>query len=145
MEIVKIETVERLGLAFGIRVKVFVEEQGVPKELEMDEYDVSPEACRHFLALDGGEPVATGRYKTFEPGTAKMQRIAVLLSRRGQGVGKALLLAMEEDAIKQGFAFSLLDAQCAAEGFYEKLGYETISDEPFLDADIPHVRMRKSL
>ena len=74
-----------------------------------------------------------------------MQRIAVRLPYRGLGVGKFLLLDMEEDALQSGYTSSLLDAQCTAEEFYHKLGYETISAEPFLDADIPHVRMRKNL
>ncbi|MFC5406438.1 GNAT family N-acetyltransferase [Cohnella soli] len=145
MQIVKIESEQQLKQAFDIRLQVFVEEQGVPRELEMDEYDVSLEACSHFLALNDEVPVATGRYKTLEQGIAKMQRIAVLKQCRGLGVGKELLLAMEEDAKRSGYVATVLDSQCSAEGFYTKLGYTTISDEPFLDAGIQHVRMKKLL
>jgi predicted GNAT family N-acyltransferase len=143
MKVLPIETDEMLLLAFAIRVKVFVEEQGVPRELEMDEYDVSPEACHHYIVMMDEEPIATGRWKEYEPGVAKMQRIAVLKPNRGLGAGKLLLEAMEADAMRSGYQVFLLDAQCTAEAFYLKLGYWTESTEPFLDADILHVRMRK--
>jgi predicted GNAT family N-acyltransferase len=145
MKLVKVETDEQLNEAFAIRVEVFVEEQGVPRELELDELDVSPAACNHYLVMEGDAPIATGRFKTYESGVAKMQRIAVLKPSRSLGVGKFLLLEMEKEAERMGYRYSLLDAQCAAEEFYQKLGYVTESKEPFLDADIWHVRMRKSL
>jgi predicted GNAT family N-acyltransferase len=145
MKLLPIVTDEMLKLAFDIRVKVFVEEQGVPREIEMDEYDVSPAACHHYLVMKDDKPIATGRWKPFEPGVVKMQRIAVLKPYRGLGVGGFLLVEMEKDASGLGYRESLLDAQCIAESFYLKLGYLTESSEPFLDADIPHVRMRKVL
>lgn len=145
MKCVKVETSEQLNKAFSIRLEVFVEEQGVPRELEMDEYDDSPKVCHHFIVLKDDLPIATGRWKEYEPEVAKMQRIAVLQRYRGLGVGRFLLEGMEEDAFNQGYKASLLDAQCTAEVFYSKLGYQTESTEPFLDANIPHVRMRKIL
>ncbi|MFD0670205.1 GNAT family N-acetyltransferase [Cohnella sp. GCM10027633] len=145
MQVVKITNEEQLEQALVIRFAVFVDEQGVPSDLEKDEYDASPESCNHHLLLDGETALATGRWKTFEPGVAKMQRIAVLQASRGQGLGKTLLEAMERDAKAHGYHSSLLDAQCSAEAFYRKLGYETISAEPFLDAGIEHVRMVKRL
>jgi predicted GNAT family N-acyltransferase len=145
MRMIPITTNELLQQAFDIRVEVFVKEQGVPRELEMDEYDESPEACRHFIVLKDEQPIATGRWKEYEPGVAKMQRIAVLMPFRGLGVGKFLLQGMEEEAVRLGYNASILDAQCTAEEFYLKLGYRTESTEPFLDANIPHVRMLKKL
>lgn len=146
MKCTHITTEDRLKDALDIRMKVFVEEQGVPRDLELDEYDETPASCRHFIVQkEDGEPVATGRWKQYEPGVAKMQRIAVLKPYRGSGVGRLLLEGMEEDALKSGYAESLLDAQCTAEAFYQKLGYVTESTEPFFDADILHVRMRKPL
>lgn len=145
MKCVKIKTTEQLRQAFDIRLEVFVKEQGVPRDLEMDEFDDSPLACNHFIVIMDELPIATGRWKAYEPGVAKMQRIAVIMKYRGTGVGKFLLQEMEEDARAQGNKASLLDAQCTAEAFYYKLGYQTESMEPFLDANIPHVRMRKIL
>jgi predicted GNAT family N-acyltransferase len=145
MQVLRAMTQDELERALRIRMEVFVEEQGVPSELEVDEYDASPVACHHFVVMDGGDAVATGRWKPFEADAVKMQRIAVRLPNRGGGVGKQLLQAMEEDARQAGFRYSVLDAQCTAEKFYAKLGYEVVSTEPFLDADIWHVRMRKNL
>ncbi|MDI4645615.1 GNAT family N-acetyltransferase [Cohnella hashimotonis] len=134
-----------LEQALALRMDVFVKEQGVASDEEVDEYDESPSACRHFLVTDEGEPVAAGRWKAFEPGVAKLQRIAVRLPYRGRSIGRLLVSAMEEDASALGYDSAVLDAQCSAEPFYEKLGYTTISAEPFYDAGILHVRMSKAL
>ncbi len=144
-EIVRVTTEEQLQMGLDIRTKVFVEEQKVPAEEEIDEYDVISPNVYHILILDEGVPVATGRLIYYKADTAKMQRIAVLQGYRTKGYGRVLLLAMEELARELGLVASILDAQCQAEDFYKKLGYEVISTEPFYDAGILHVRMQKKL
>lgn len=145
MDIIRVTTVDQLKDCFHIRMKVFVEEQQVPAHLEMDEKDESPEASHHFLIIKDGQPLATARWYAYKPDTAKLQRVAVLKEYRGLGLGKQLILAMEQQARELNMHYSLLDAQCQAEGFYERLGYQNISPEPFDDAGIPHVRMQKQL
>ncbi|QGQ95506.1 GNAT family N-acetyltransferase [Paenibacillus psychroresistens] len=145
MEIVRVQTMEELNQCFTIRKIVFVEEQGVPADIEIDEFDASPEACRHSLLLYNNEPVATGRWQAYKVDTAKLQRLAVLKPFRGLGIGKKLILALEQQAREAGFQYTLLDGQCHAEAFYLKLGYVIISDEPFEEAGIMHVRMQKTL
>jgi predicted GNAT family N-acyltransferase len=145
LEIISVITEEQLGQALNIRKEVFVREQQVPADLEIDEYDTTPQACHHMLALDGGDPIATGRWRFYEEDTAKLQRVAVRKDYRGTGAGKAIILALEAQAKAEGALYTILDGQCQAEGFYRKLGYETISTEPFYDAGILHVRMRKRL
>ncbi|WP_458127301.1 GNAT family N-acetyltransferase [Paenibacillus sp. Z3-2] len=144
-EISYVTTKEQLEQALGIRHHVFVIEQQVPAEIEIDQYDVISPDVHHVLLSTDGQAVATGRLIYYSKDTAKMQRIAVLESHRSFGYGRVLLLAMEERARELGLSYSVLDAQCQAQKFYEKLGYEVISEEPFYDADILHVRMRKSL
>ncbi|MEK4437242.1 MULTISPECIES: GNAT family N-acetyltransferase [Paenibacillus] len=144
-EISYVTTDEQLQQALGIRHDVFVIEQQVPAEIEIDQFDVISPDVHHVLLSTDGQAVATGRLIYYSKDTAKMQRIAVLQSHRSFGYGRVLLLAMEERARELGLTYSLLDAQCQAQKFYEKLGYEVISEEPFYDADILHVRMRKSL
>jgi len=136
---------EQLQTCFRIRREVFVEEQGVSEDLEWDEKDRSAGACRHFLLMRNGEAVGTARWYGYDAETAKLQRVAVLQPYRGIGAGKRLILGMEEDARRQGYSFAMLDGQCQAELFYRKLGYAVISDEPFYDAGILHVRMKKPL
>lgn len=140
-----VTTPAELEQSLAVRMEVFVKEQGVSSEEEVDRHDASPAASRHFLATDAGAPVGAGRWIIYEPGTAKLQRIAVKRSYRGRSVGRQLVQAMERDAAQLGFGEAILDAQCSAEAFYAKLGYETISQEPFYDAGILHVRMRKPL
>ena len=140
----KVTTREQLDHCLAIRQEVFVGEQGVSVDEELDEYDRSPESCLHILLSENGVPIGTGRIKTFEGTTAKLQRIAVLASMRGKGAGSAVVRAMEEAAIEAGYTGAVLDAQCQAEPFYAKLGYEPVSRDIFLDAGIPHIRMSRS-
>ncbi|MBP1961311.1 GNAT family N-acetyltransferase [Paenibacillus aceris] len=145
MEIIRVTTQDQLQECFKVRFKVFVDEQQVPEHLEMDEKDESPETCHHFLIVDGEQPVAAARWYEYQPQTAKMQRVAVLKEYRGKSLGKQIILAMEQQAREENCTSSILDAQCQAEGFYNQLGYQVISTEPFYDAGILHVRMKKPL
>ncbi|MFD0677839.1 MULTISPECIES: GNAT family N-acetyltransferase [unclassified Paenibacillus] len=140
-----VTTREQLQQCLAIRYEVFIQEQQVDESLEIDEFDQSPDACVHVLLLDNGQALATGRMRPYDETTMKLQRIAVRKEQRGTGAGKTIVLALEDLAREQGFDYSLLDAQCQAEAFYHKLGYVTLSPEIFLDAGIPHVRMKKKL
>lgn len=144
-EIIHVNTEEQLQYGLEIRKKVFVEEQHVPLSLEMDEYDTISPKVHHLLIYDNGEYVATGRIIYYNENTAKMQRIAVTKEYRTKGFGKVLLMAMDKFAKELGLQYAILDAQCQAESFYAKQGYEVISKEPFDDAGILHVRMKKEL
>lgn len=143
--VINVQTEEQLEQCLEIRKEVFVQEQQVPLELEIDEYDTLGPDVHHVLVDMGEDYAATGRLIYYADNSAKMQRIAVRKAYRSHGIGKVLLIALEELARELGLTKSVLDAQCQAEAFYRKLGYETISTEPFDDAGIPHVRMVKSL
>jgi predicted GNAT family N-acyltransferase len=145
MEWIQVKTVQELELCFAVRRAVFVVEQQIPESLEMDEYDNSPDSCRHWLGCADGHPVAAGRWREYAPGVAKLQRIAVLAPYRGKGVGRQLIRVLEEDVLRMGGVTAILDAQLTVEPFYRQLGYRTVSSEPFFEAGIPHVRMEKSL
>ncbi|MEX2461823.1 MAG: GNAT family N-acetyltransferase [Paenibacillaceae bacterium] len=145
MKIIRVRSMEELNQCFIIRKEVFVEEQGVPADIEIDEYDITPDACAHTLVLSEGKPVGTGRWRAYNEDTAKLQRLAVLKSNRGSGLGKSLIQALEKQASDAGYLFCILDGQCQAEAFYHKLGYVTISEQPFEEAGIMHVRMQKTL
>ena len=144
-EVINVTTEEQLHEALNIRKEVFVEEQKVPEDLEIDEYDTLDADAEHILIQYDGQFAAVGRVTHYNKDTAKMQRIAVRKPYRSKGLGRVLLVAMENKAREMMLQYSVLDAQCQAEGFYEKLGYVTISEEPFDDAGIMHVRMKKEL
>jgi predicted GNAT family N-acyltransferase len=123
-----------------LRWTVFVEEQGVPPSMEVDEHDRKDAV--HALALLDGVPAGTGRVVLGSDGTAKIGRMAVVDDVRGRGVGRAVLAFLEEHARAKGARKLLLWAQVPARQFYEKAGYRAVSGT-FDDAGIPHVAMEK--
>jgi predicted GNAT family N-acyltransferase len=131
----------RIAESHAVRRRVFVEEQAVRDDEEIDGLD--PE-CLHFLALLDGRPVGAARLRHAGDGVAKAERVAVLAELRGRGVGAALMHALEAAACERGFVCVLLGAQLTAVGFYERLGY-AVEGEEFLDARIHHRWMRRSL
>lgn len=132
---------QELHDAHAIRSKVFIEEQNVPVEEEIDEHEVS--ATHFVLYNEVGTAIAAGRFRVLD-GIGKVERICVLKEQRGTGVGKVLMDRIEQYAHEQGIASLKLNAQTQAIPFYTKLGYEIVSEE-FLDAGIPHRTMKKSL
>ena len=130
-----------LGSCFVLRHEVFVREQAVPEELERDEHDAT---CDHAVALRGGVVVGTGRLVAPGSGPGSIGRMAVSDEARGAGVGAALLRRLEERAAERGLPAVELHAQLHARRFYERAGYEAFG-EPYLEAGIEHVSMRKRL
>ncbi|MFD8642874.1 GNAT family N-acetyltransferase [Streptomyces zaomyceticus] len=136
---------------FAVRREVFVEEQGVPRELE---YDTADATAVHVLAVrEDGLPLGTGRLlhgadavgrTGADASVGSLGRLAVSKAARGLGVGAALVKAVEEAARERGLSAVDLHAQTHALGFYERLGYEAYGPE-FPDADMPHRAMRKVL
>ncbi|MGP1677550.1 MAG: GNAT family N-acetyltransferase [Burkholderiales bacterium] len=121
-----------------IRELVFVREQGVPLELEMDGQDAH---CNHALAVAAdGRAVGTGRLLP----DGHIGRMAVLQDCRGKGAGALLLQALVELARSRGDAKARLNAQASAAGFYRRYGFE-VSGPEFMEAGIPHVPMQRDL
>ncbi|HZG17595.1 MAG TPA: GNAT family N-acetyltransferase [Candidatus Bathyarchaeia archaeon] len=134
---------DELNDALAVRRIVFIEEQEVPEDLEIDEHDMLSSPTIHFVAYHGDKPVGASRLRTYQPGVGKIERVAVLASTRGTGLGRAIMDFMEETARANGYAKVKLNAQCHAQGFYEKLGYVPYGDV-FDDAGIPHIAMEKT-
>jgi predicted GNAT family N-acyltransferase len=127
---------EERSAVFELRHEVFVQEQGVPLDLELDEHD---DDALHLVALDGERIVGTCRVVG-----AKFGRLVVARDARGRGIGSALLEESEDRVRAQGHARMTLDAQTSAVGLYERAGYTAVGDV-FVDAGIEHVTMEKSL
>ncbi|WP_232701745.1 GNAT family N-acetyltransferase [Halobacterium wangiae] len=139
MPVVRADTDARYEDALGVRYAVFVDEQGVPEGLEVDDYE---DESLHFVAYDAtSDPVGAARLREYEPRVGKVERVAVLESRRGEGWGDALMDAVE-DAARERFDELYLHAQLPAAGFYDRRNYEREGDQ-FEEADIAHVAMRK--
>ena len=127
-------------ICLAIRRRVFVEGQGVPEALELDGLD---DQCTHFLARVDGAPVGTARLRVVEQG-AKAERVGVIEAAQRQGVGRALMEALEDAARLRGLERLVLSAQLEAVPFYQRLGYQS-HGEVFREADIPHLAMQKGL
>lgn len=121
--------------AKAIRFEVFVDEQKVPPEIELDDMD---SVCLHALAWDAqGKAVGTGRLLP----DGHIGRMAVRRSARGSGVGGALLTALMEQARQRGDTRVVLNAQTQAAAFYQRHGFEVVGPE-FEEAGIAHVEMQ---
>jgi predicted GNAT family N-acyltransferase len=142
VELFDVGRADRLALALAIRREVFVGEQGVPLEEEIDAHDRSDPAAVHALASDDGVPVGAGRFYVLDGGAVQIGRMAVLAGRRGGGVGAALLAALEGEALRRGFRAAHLHAQVHAAGFYRRAGYADAGPELW-DAGILHQPMEK--
>ncbi|WP_284139391.1 MULTISPECIES: GNAT family N-acetyltransferase [unclassified Virgibacillus] len=126
--------------AFYVRMVVFVEEQHVPPEEELDDFD---QESIHFIGYENKMPIVASRLR-FVDNYGKLERICVLKEARGKSYGKQMIKEMEAVIEKHGYTRAKLNAQTHAIAFYERLGYTVISEE-FIDAGIPHVTMLKEL
>lgn len=123
-------------MCMKVRGQVFVDEQHVKSEIEIDALD---QTCRHFLVIIDNQPVAAMRAIEHEDHT-KLGRICVLKEYRHQGIGEQLVHHVMQ-LIKGEFH---LGAQLHALAFYEHLGFISYGDE-FIEADIPHIMMKKEV
>ncbi len=135
-----VETEEDMEAAVGIRFRVFVDEQAVPPEIELDEYDAQ---ATHAIAVEDGDAMGTGRMFS-EDGAARIGRMAVDIAHRRRGVGGLILRFLEDEAKIQGATEIVLHAQDYVKAFYAAHGY-TEHGGMFMEAGILHVEMRKGL
>ena len=132
----RISAEKDLALAFAIRIKVFVKEQGVPSDIELDDDD---RRAIHFLASVGAKAVGTARV-VWHHGDAKIGRMAVLKRYRRRGVGQQLLARAVAVARRSQARQIYLHAQVAVSGFYERLNFRGMG-AIFDEAGIAHRKM----
>ncbi|MSQ21981.1 MAG: GNAT family N-acetyltransferase [Dehalococcoidia bacterium] len=132
---------QELEDARAIRRQVFVQEQGVPQEMETDALDA---AALHAVALSDGVVVGTGRLILSIPGCGIIGRMAVAQPLRRLGVGGKILSFLEEQARAQRVPRITLHAQSYVKEFYARHGYRE-EGKPFMEAGILHVQMFKEL
>ncbi len=136
-----VENEPEMESAVAVRFRVFVSEQAIPPEDELDNADAT---ATHAIALYHGQVVGTGRLVVREDGKAQIGRMAVDQDWRRRGVGGRILSFLEESARDQGLYSSVLHAQEYVKSFYAAHGYREHGDT-FLEVEIPHVEMRKDL
>lgn len=130
-----------IDACIALRRIVFMDEQGISEEDEIDDLDG---VAVHLLALDAGRPVGTARLLV-EGATGKIGRVCVLKEARGTGLGAALIRAgVDRLRARGGIETVKLGAQTHAMGFYAKLGFAPCG-EVYDDAGIPHRNMALAL
>lgn len=125
----------------AIRRSVFQEEQGVDPQLEFDGLD---KAAIHLLAYLDNRPVGTARVRYLNEQIAKIERLAVLSTARGLGIGKKLMQEAIEVAKQNNVQEVVIHAQEYVKGLHQQLEFKQIG-EIFEEAGIPHVKMTRKL
>ena len=139
IEVKLVETEMEMEAALAVRIRVFVVEQSVPAEEELDDEDVM---AIHAIAQHNRLVIGTGRLLIRDEGICQIGRMAVDQAWRRRGVGRQLLLYLEMKARSQGMNQAMLHAQEYVKSFYAAQGYLEYS-EVFQEAGIPHIEMRK--
>lgn len=127
--------------ALNIRYEVFVNEQNVPEDVEVDNLE---DKSHHLVLYEDDQPIGTARIYHRGDGIYKIQRVAVLKEYRNLGFGAVLIRECERQIQQLRGTKITLGAQIHALSFYEKLGYQAEGPE-FMDAGIPHREMTKTL
>ena len=139
-----LESKEELDLGFALRIEVFVREQNVPIELELDDKDHSDNTV-HIGYFNDNKLIGVARLIDMDKDVIHIGRVVIDKEYRGKGIGRELIIGCETTAkniLKREIIIEL-SAQIQAEKFYESLGYNRVNDTIYLDAGIEHVDMRK--
>ena len=135
LEIKKVCSQDELNKVFDIRKKVFILEQNVPADLEMDNFD---SASTHFIVLYKSKPIGCARIRTNDK--AKLERIAILKEYRNKGYGTDLVNFLIDYCKQQNINDIYLHSQYFTIAFYKKFGFESVGKE-FFEAGIRHIKM----
>jgi predicted GNAT family N-acyltransferase len=141
IKVIAIESPADMQRALAIRRRVFIEEQNVPEEIELDADDGH---AFHALAILDGVAIGCGRMLEHGDSEVKIGRMAVLREFRGTGVGAHILRFLIDRARARGLRRAILHAQLTAEGFYLKEGFNPVGGV-FDEAGIAHRKMERDL
>ncbi|MFO8051642.1 MAG: GNAT family N-acetyltransferase [Thermoplasmatota archaeon] len=132
----EVRTEKDLYIERKIRERVFIEEQGVPRDIEYDEHEQN---SIHFLIKKNGVSVGCIRYR-WNGSDIKIERLAVLKEHRKKGLGGFAMKNILQIALRLGPDRIYLHSQTAAREFYEKIGFGAIGPR-FTEAGIEHIKM----
>ena len=135
-----------MALALALRRAVFIDEQRVPEDLEIDEHDRDDRQAVHAIVRKDpdGLVLATGRMYPIDERTVQLGRMAVRTGNRRLGIGRLLLAELLCEARRRGFVTVVIHAQDYAIEFYRKAGFISVGDQ-FLEAGIVHRTMTYEL
>lgn len=140
-----------LKAGFALRKEVFIKEQNVPLEIEIDKKDYLSSTV-HIGYYDNEKLVGIARITDLDTNVIHIGRVAIAKSHRGLGLGTNLISTCEsvitlitsKSTVPAPFTIEL-SSQLHAEKFYEKLGYTRANDTVYLEAGIQHIDMKKTI
>jgi predicted GNAT family N-acyltransferase len=127
--------------ALEVRRQVFVDEQGVSEDIELDGRDGE---ALHMVVTDEKKIIGTARVLFLAGSQAKIERMVILKPFRGRGIGREIISFLNEELSNRQIKQVFLHAQCSVIGFYKSCGFEE-TGSPFWEAGIKHVRMQRQL
>jgi len=130
-----------LKAALDVRRQVFINEQGIPEEIEVDGRDKEES---HMVVKDGEIIIGTPRVLFLSDGQARIERMAVLKPFRGRGIGTGIVSFLNRDLRNKQVEQVFLHSQYTFIGFYKTCGFVEIGS-PFLEAGIKHIKMQLQL
>jgi len=136
LDIKNVHNKNDLKKIIAIRKKVFIDEQKVPIDIEIDGLDSEAE---HFIAYFDDKPIGCARIRT-KNYYAKLERIAIIKEYRGQGFGTKLINFLIDYCKQKNYKEICLHSQTYVSDFYKKLGFKA-KRKHFFEAGIEHVEM----
>ena len=135
--IIEASSPEEIDEILELRRLVFVNEQGVPEDIEIDQYE---KTAQHFYLKVGGKMLASGRIRKTDEGV-KFERVLTVKESRGLGYGRKLMNYIQQQVSELYPSVKMiLNAQVASIGFYESLGWK-VEGDTFMEANILHQKM----
>lgn len=128
--------------SFFLRTLIFVQEQNISPKAEFDYYD--SDQTNYLVIFHNNIPIATGRYQQDNLTTVRPDRVCVRQEWRKRGVGRRVILELEQAGRENNCTLSRIHGEKQAIPFYKKLGYEVVSDE-FIEDGIICVKLEKNL
>lgn len=144
LEIMYVENENDLKVCLKIRDEVFIKEKNVPKEIEVDNYDILNKICNHFLIKYQNKNIGTFRCVYEDDNNIKLQRFCLIKEFRNLGIGKKALDYIENYYKRKNIKYITLNSKYNVSKFYEKCGYKKIS-KIFIEADVKHIKMKKNI
>lgn len=127
--------------ALEVRRQVFVDEQGVSEDIELDGRDVE---ALHMVVVDRKRVIGTARVLFLANGQAKIERMAILKPFRGRGIGKKIISFLNRELRNRQVERVFLHAQCSVSAFYKLCGFDE-TGPTFWEAGIKHIKMQRQL
>ncbi|MGB5645213.1 MAG: GNAT family N-acetyltransferase [Gammaproteobacteria bacterium] len=136
------ESTEEFKHYYALRYRILRAPWGEPQGSEIDDIE---DRCFHIMAMDDQTIVGVGRLQFNSADEAQIRYMAVEKDYEGNGIGRIIVNALEQEAMDRNVNTVTLDAREPAVGFYQELGYSVKEKSYVLFDKIQHYRMTKQV